>query len=108
MASKVSARAYSLLNRAVEAGQLARPDTCELCGSKTCYGRLSVDFMKRPVVMPGRYNLIVAHHYAGYEGANALKVWWVCQKCNSTLRGRHDGSLTKEQAIELVKQSVII
>lgn len=78
-------RAHYLVKQAVAKRQLSEPANCELCG--TPYIRFA----------SGRAN-IVGHHYAGYEGENAVKVWWICWKCNTALNGKHDGSLTQEQA----------
>jgi hypothetical protein len=48
-------------------------------------------------------NQISAHHWAGYDKENWLNVWWVCQSCNVKLGNRHDGSLSKSEAIEFIK-----
>lgn len=56
---KVKAR--NLLNSATRYGTLPRPDKCSECGEG---GRIE------------------GHHYAGYEGKNALKVKWYCHYCH--------------------------
>src|SRR3990172_9659095 len=72
-------QAHREVYKATKEGRLSRYDTCELCLAK---GRMS------------------GHHYNGYD--NPLDVWFICYSCNSQLRGYHDGSLTKEQARELI------
>lgn len=85
-------KASTLVKQAITAGQLIRPDTCELCGKIT----------DPSTGQPNRQ--IVAHHYAGYEGDNALRTWWICQSCNCILQGRkyHNGSVSKEEARVIV------
>lgn len=72
-------QAHKEVYKATKEGRLTRPDTCELCPAK---GRMS------------------GHHYNGYD--KPLDVWFICYSCNSQLCGYHDGSLTKEQARELI------
>ncbi len=74
-------RAYGMICRAIEKGDLVRPNRCELCN-------------RERIPYPG----IVGHHYNGYDDQNALNLWWVCRSCNSKLEGIHDGSMTKEEA----------
>lgn len=76
-----SSQAYLEVNKAIKAGLLVRLDTCELCNAK---GRT------------------VTHHYNGYD--KPLDVWHICYSCNISLAGRHDGSLTLEQAREFITQ----
>jgi hypothetical protein len=90
MRSKLVIKAHNLVRLALNKGKLNIPDCCELCGSPSV--RLT----------SGQLNLC-GHHYAGYEGENALKVWFVCWSCNSALKGRHDGSLTQEEARALIQ-----
>ena len=86
---KAQSRANLLVNQAIAAGQLIRPNTCELCG-------------KAPVIKSNRQ--IMAHHWRGYEGDAILDVLWVCASCNSRLQGRkyHNGSVSKEEARVIV------
>lgn len=44
---------------------------------------------------------IVPHHWRGYD--YPLDVWWICCHCNLRLSHRHDGSLTLEEARQVVK-----
>lgn len=74
-------QAHMEVFKAVKEGQITRPDSCELCNIK---GRT------------------VGHHYNGWD--KPLDIWHICYTCNSALRGRHDGSLTKEQAKEFITQ----
>lgn len=93
MINKTVQRAHQLVSMALGRGLLVRPSTCEICRCKA--HRNDTGYLVN--------DLMVAHHYAGYEKENALKVWWVCPQCNRRLQGYHDGSLTKEQARELVR-----
>jgi hypothetical protein len=54
--------ARQVLNKAVAAGEVVKPDTCQLCGSK-----------------PGRLN---AHHE---QYARPLDVLWLCMSCHARL-----------------------
>ena len=79
--------ATNLVQAAIKAGELVRPDTCELCynGDKQ----------------------IVAHHWNGYD--DALSVWWICKSCNHKLGGRryHIGLIDKEQAKDVVSGKAV-
>lgn len=88
MTAEESLRAHGLVNYAVKRNELTRPTECELCDYV-----FPLDGRKH-----SRY--IVAHHYLGYD--HPLSIWWVCRMCNSFLRHRHDGSLTKDEARLLV------
>lgn len=89
-------KASYLVNAAVREGRLQRQDTCELCGcSQQTYAAVWRFFGIN------RSPTLVGHHWNGYD--HPLDVWWVCRRCNSALVGRHDGSLTIEQAREIVK-----
>lgn len=81
-------RAYTTLHRAVDAGKLVKPDTCQLCGRNCQHIRIG------------------GHHYKGYN--YPLDVWWVCQRCNGLLEFRHDDSLTLEAARHLVTASGLV
>ena len=79
-----------------------RPDRCELCG-------ISVQDIQEEHARCGeilqlapRRLFIVAHHWKGYE--YPFDVWWICFSCNKQLHHRHDGSLTKEEARQLVSK----
>lgn len=50
--------------RAIKEGKLKRPNRCSLCNERC-----------KPE----------AHHYAGYDIPNRLKVRWVCSACHKTL-----------------------
>lgn len=90
-------KASYLLNKALRIGQLVRPETCELCdatpGPKPYHYGGEIRFKVS----------IQAHHWLGYD--YPTDVWWSCQLCNSRLKGRenHAGTITKEQAREIVK-----
>lgn len=67
---------------------------CEICGT-------DVSKIKTEVWHKGtRHNKLIAHHWRGY--GHPLDVWWVCYSCNRRLSG-HDGKMTKQQAIEFIK-----
>lgn len=84
---KKQCQASGRVNYAIAMGQLARPDVCELCD--------------RP---PNPGTKIVAHHWKGYEGDAIFDVIFICNSCNTTLRGPkyHNGSLTKEQTRRII------
>lgn len=73
-------QAVEILNEHVRRGTLLRPGTCDLCGNSNCE--------------------IVGHHWRGYDFP--LDVWWICPRCSNLLKGKHDGSMTKEQARDYV------
>lgn len=72
-------QAHMKVHQAVKEGRLTPSDACELCSSN---------------------GKTVGHHYNGWD--KPLDVWYICYSCNSQLRGYHDGSLTQEQARELI------
>lgn len=84
--------AHKLVGRAIKRGELIRPELCELCNDAP--GRSSLG--GKPSARP----LIFAHHWNGYD--NPLNVWFICASCNATLRNRHDGSISKNQARAIV------
>ncbi len=88
---KEQAAATARVNAAVHRGELTRPTICELC---------SVD-VTQPSEDEFSHPRIVAHHYRGYD--HPLDVWWICARCNRILKGKHDGSLTKDQAREYIR-----
>lgn len=77
-------------------GELVKPDVCELCGYDST--RRNDTTYTHSFQNPR----IVAHHWRGYE--YPLDVWWICASCNRKLTGRHDGTLSKEQAREIIGQ----
>lgn len=79
--------AIKLVELAIKAGELVRPNRCEICGKTT-----QVNGGKPP---------IVGHHWNGYD--DPLNVWWICRSCNRFLL-IHDGSLNLEQARLYVKE----
>jgi hypothetical protein len=88
--------AHKAVFDAVKRGILHRPEVCELCGCNIAqYGELRRSFGLN--VNPKLHG----HHWRGYE--YPLDVWWVCPTCNHALTGRHDGSLSKDQALQMVK-----
>lgn len=91
MRDKRAEAAHHAVRAAVEKGLLQRSATCELCGFNAPERRkLRLKFgLKWRIRIEG-------HHWRGYE--YPLDVWWVCSRCNHQLCGKHDGSLTKEQA----------
>ncbi len=94
-------RARAAVNNAIRAGKIKRQDVCMVCGQSNDeraeefdryvqkYGLWALGFVPKKFLMVG-------HHYRGYE--YPLDVWWVCQPCNSNLRGCHDGTVTLAQA----------
>lgn len=96
-------KASTLVNQAIAAGQLIRPDTCELCskapGPSTDHPK---EIWWRQINRTNRR--IMAHHWRGYEGDAALDVWFICASCNAMLQGRkyHNGSVSKEEARVIV------
>lgn len=89
-----SGQAIALVGKAVKAGLLIRPDTCELCGRSP-----------KSLTGPGKKwhrSPIHGHHWNGY--GNALDVWWLDQSCNFKLAGEvfHCGIVTKDQARVIV------
>lgn len=87
------------ISKAIESGDMARSDTCELCGDSP-----SPITVTRNDGFTYKRSKIVFHHWRGYEGDAALDVWGICQHCNSILRGPrfHNGTVTKEQARQFV------
>lgn len=63
-------RAY---NAALREGRIVPRETCEGCGRRS------------------KYYALHGHHYAGYEGAAALMVQWLCPSCH--MRTHAHGSL---------------
>lgn len=84
MATKEALRAHAKIRGLINCGKLIRPNECELCGYKC---------LSSPRYWSYR---IIAHHYLGYN--HPIDIWWICHRCNCSLRGRHDGSLTQEEA----------
>jgi len=68
--------AYYQVERAITKGVLIIPKTCELCGN---------------------HENIMPHHWNGYD--YPLDVWFICRSCNNILRGRHDGSMSKNDIL---------
>lgn len=58
--NKVKNQARSAVTTAIKNGSLIRPSSCVRCGAEKPH----------------------AHHYAGYEKENALKVMWLCRMCH--------------------------
>ena len=79
--------AMKFVERTLKMDEIIRPDQCQICARK-----------------PGYHpqKSIVAHHWNGYD--HPLDVWWICRSCNRFLAGKHDGSLTLEQAKQYVKR----
>lgn len=88
---KKQSKATSLVSKAIAAGQLTRPKSCELCES---------------IRLSGLIPIIVAHHWNGYD--DPLNVWWICRSCNGILGGRkyHNGSVSKEQARQVIRDDL--
>lgn len=86
--------ARSKLQTAVRRGELVKPNVCELCEYDVTQPPETLIF--GAVTSPR----IVGHHWRGYD--HPLEVWWICASCNRKLVGKHDGSVTKAQARELV------
>lgn len=97
MTSLEASRAHADVSLAVKEGRLIRPDICELCGRSA---KIATELSSIFRVGYGGYKLN-GHHYNGYD--KPLDVWWICHKCNHSLCGRHDGSLTLEQARSMVR-----
>jgi len=83
---RAQSKASRMVTSAIKKGELARPEVCELCGSKPGYTVNHSFGLKVP--------LIVGHHWNGYD--DPLNVWWICNRCNHSLGARHDGSFDKE------------
>lgn len=60
-------KAHMLLNRAVQRGDVVRPDNCERCG-------------ETPPLSRDRRSLIHGHHHKGHE--YPLSVIWLCPVCH--------------------------
>jgi hypothetical protein len=93
MKDKFTATRRSQTLKAKRDGIIKPPDDglCQICG-------------KKPVSYSMKYgkdynSALVAHHYNGYD--NYLDIWWICRRCNYKLVGKHDGSLTIEDARRL-------
>ena len=82
--------AHSKVHKAIASGQLIRPSICELCDKDVTKETTQIWHTGT------RHKRLVAHHWRGYD--YPFDVWWICSSCNRRLIGRHDGSLTKEQA----------
>lgn len=80
-------QARAITRQAIKDGELTVPDACEVCGYS--------------FVLYLRASFLVAHHAYGYH--KPLEVWFICRSCNRCLEHRHDGSITREQALEIVK-----
>lgn len=90
--SEEARKATARVNKAIKAGALVRPESCELCDrSKPVSKNVTYGWQ--------RESIIVAHHFKGY--GSPLEVWWICQSCN-VLLGSQTG-LTKEQAQQHVE-----
>lgn len=76
--------AYARVNRALKSGEITKTDHCELCGRDCKHTRIS------------------GHHWNGYD--RPLDLWWICQRCNNLLRGKHSGTLSMREATLLVKR----
>lgn len=74
--------ARTAVNKAIHAGHLTRPESCDLCSRVPGRGR------------DGR-SLIRADHYMGYAPEHHLTIQWVCTTC--------DGALERERAIRREK-----
>ena len=85
-------QAYQKVRRALERGDLVRPDLCDECRQPPRRGR------------DGR-SLIQGHHYLGYK--QPLSVRWLCVLCHSRKTpqpiGLRNGNakLTDDQVIEI-------
>lgn len=93
-------KAHQLVNQAIAAGLLIRPETCELCnetpGDPSPKQPKEIWWTQRNQTN----KRIIGHHWRGYEGDAALDVWFICSSCNAVLQGPkyHNGSLSKEEA----------
>lgn len=79
---------------ALRSGRLVRLDHCEVC--RRTPDEIRAYITERRGVCKLDYSPIHAHHFAGYD--QPLNVWWVCTECNGMLWGKHDGSLSLEEA----------
>lgn len=66
-AAALQNKAYILVRRAIERGELRPPDKCEACGACPEPGK-------------GGRRMIEAHHHEGYD--KPLSVIWLCTKCH--------------------------
>ncbi len=67
--TKEQYRAWNAVWRALQRGDLKRPDTCEHCG-------------KAPGLNKRGRSKIEAHHYKGYDAAHILDVIFLCSECH--------------------------
>lgn len=74
--------AHQIVKQAIEDSQLIRPSACELCKFEP------------------ENDFIMAHHWQSYD--TPLVIWWICRSCNRILVGKHDGSLSLDEARDYV------
>jgi hypothetical protein len=70
--------AYRAMYRAINRGELTRPDRCERCGSPE----------EPDAEEPGRKIRMEAHHHRGYGPEHVLDVIWLCRGCHAEAHGR--------------------
>lgn len=75
--------AHIRVRQAIANGTIQKNQTCEVCG---------------------KYDVTVAHHYAGYD--YPFSIWWVCRQCNANI-SVHDGSWTIEDARKFIQDKEI-
>ena len=88
--------AHLKVRQAIDKGILIRPDVCELCGVNVVQRN---EMLKR-FGFEKKRPMTFAHHFNGYD--DPLNIWWICPSCNSQLAGKHDGTLSLEEARQIV------
>ena len=81
-----------------------KAESCELCGvtkQQLIEQHNRSNYSQNDDYKP-RQRFFVAHHWKGYEFHD--DVWWLCYSCNRKLFGKHDGSISKEDARRYIKQ----
>lgn len=105
--ARKQSKATTLVSKAIAAGQLIRPDTCELCSVSP--GGPSLDQPKEVwwAQRSQTNKRIMGHHWRGYDDDAVLDLWWICASCNVILRGQkyHNGSVSKEEARAVIEAS---
>ncbi len=75
--------ARNSVNNSLRHRKIHRPASCIICDQST---------------------KLHAHHYLGWNKKHYLDIWWVCNRCDPSFNSSlpHDGSLTLDQAKELL------
>ena len=100
----LQAAAMMRVHRAVADGSIVKPDRCDICGMTE--DQINAGIAARRGNATRKYSVLHAHHHKGYKYDNALDVWWICTQCNAMLWGKHDGSLTLEDARQMYQRKI--